>query len=479
MDTYRERKRREDAIKIELRSRTKSLDDSKRQAEGMKREAEKKLKAVQNTRNNATHCVVHLDERAIQLQDQITCDRSIVDQGSIQQSTAIRALADEIELRKREVKVTEEHIVFSSQSARELETKLNKERERLEMLKHRLGARKEVMDDQRVRSWSDPSIPSPDVMDPRVPVRREHPRSVESSLEPYETHSASFDKPSVLDSEQSPVSSHSREATLLDAFSKYGSSLADRSPSFSFSSDASPPREATSSYPLTHSNSTLSNHVSQNTSYPTEIFGHYRQDVIPIDPSAEGDLNVERELLPIDHCARFGAFPGLSQAEYVVTSSETEGVPERKWPPFDFDGSHKKRLNPDAKEFSLASTTAPYSTISPPDASPMYEALTSQGFHADSSSTATCNLSFLRAFAPSPAERQVLQRALGGTSNASLERLPSLGDVGTIPVSSSSTIGTPKNVPILNRALPSWLLVPQNHKVNFSPWDDEEQDQHR
>ncbi|KAF8348081.1 hypothetical protein F5887DRAFT_859958, partial [Amanita rubescens] len=142
VDTYRERKRREDVIKIELRSRTKSLDDSKRQAEGLKREAEKKLKAVQNIRGNTTHRVVHLDEKVIQLQDQIACDRGIIDQRSIQQSATIRALSDEIELRKREVKTTEEQMVFSSQSVKELESKLNKERERLEMLKHRLGARK-------------------------------------------------------------------------------------------------------------------------------------------------------------------------------------------------------------------------------------------------------------------------------------------------------------------------------------------------
>ena len=457
-------------MKIEIKSRTKSLDDSKRQAEGLKREAEKKLKTVQNSRNNASHCIARLKERVVQLQDQIVCDQSVIDQGSIQQSTAVRALADEIELKKREVKSTEEQMVFSSQSARELESKLNKERERLEMSKHRLGARKEVMDDQRVRSWSDPSIPS-DVDPVRVPVRREHPRC---SLE-YEMHSVGFDKSS--STEHSPASSHSQEATLPDAFSKYVPSLADRSSSFS---DTNAPREVTCS-----SNSIFSDHVSQNTSYPTEIFGHYRQDTIPIDPSAEDGLNVERELLPIDHCAQVGAFPGLSpvvwnaQPQSLVTILDTEGVAEHNWPPFDFNGSPKKRLNPDAKEFSLASTTSSYSTISPSDASPMYEALTSHGFRADSASTATYNPSFLRAFAPSPAERQVLQRALGGTSNASLERLPSLGDVGTIPVSSSSTIGTPKNVPILNRTLPSWLLVPHNHKVNFSPWDDEEQDLRR
>jgi len=459
VDTCRERKRREDVMKIELRSRTKSLDDSKRQAEGLKREVEKKLKAVQNIRSNTTHRVAHLDEKVIQLQDQIACDRGIIDQRSIQQSATIRALSDEIELRKREVKTTEEQMVFSSQSVRELESKLNKERERLEMLRHRLGARKEVMDDQRVRSWSDPSIPSSNILDPvhAVSVRREHLGSLESS-DLREARSAGIDKSSIVESEQSPTSSHSQETTLLDAFSKYVSYLADRSPSFSFPSDTNPPCEMARSY----------------------IPAHYGQNTITINPPAEDELNVEREF----RHSQVGTFPNLSQVdwdaqpEYAGTSLDSEGIIEHSWPPFDIDGSPKKRLNPDAKEFSLASTTTPYSAISPPGVSPMYETLNSHGFRTDECSTATYNPSFLRAFAPSPAERQVLQRALGGASNTSLERLPSLGDVGTIPISSSS-IGTPKDLPILNRPLPSWLLVPQHHKVNFSPWDDEEQDQHR
>lgn len=478
VDTYRERKRREDIVKIELRSRTKSLDDSKRQAEGLKREAEKKLKAIQNIRSNTTHRMAHLDEKVFQLQDQIACDRGVIDQRSIQQSGTIRALSDEIELRKREVKTTEEQMVFSSQNVRELESRLNNERERLEMLKHRLGARKEVVDDQRVRSWSDPSIPSSNILDPvhAVSVQREHLGSLESS----DLRSAGIDKSSILESEQSPASSHSQETTLLDSLPEYVSYLADRSPSFSFPSDTNLPRAVARSYPLTHPSSAPSDHVSQNTSYPTDISAHYGQNTITINPPAEDEFNVEREF----RCSRVGTFPNLSQVdwdaqpEYAGTSPDSECNIEHGWPPFDIDGSPKKRLNPDAKEFSLASATTPYSTIPPPGVSPMYETLNSHGFRTDECSPATYNPSFLRAFAPSPAERQVLQRALGGASNTSLERLPSLGDVGTIPISSSS-IGTPKDLPILNRALPSWLLVPQNHKVNFSPWDDEDQDQRR
>jgi len=84
----------------------------------------------------------------------------------------------------------------------------------------------------------------------------------------------------------------------------------------------------------------------------------------------------------------------------------------------------------------------------------------------------------LRAFAPSPAERQALHRALGGSTNRSFERLPSLSDVGSIPSSpaqiedhSHSERGHMSSV------LPSWvqsLSLPLHRKSNFCPWDDED-----
>jgi hypothetical protein len=105
-----------------------------------------------------------------------------------------------------------------------------------------------------------------------------------------------------------------------------------------------------------------------------------------------------------------------------------------------------------------------------------YDALNPNGLGSTTSSSTSHSL--LRAFAPSPAEREALQRALGGSTNASLERLPSLSDVGSIPASPTSAhalVPPQHSGRDLGSLLPAWLQsLPRTRKVNFSPWDDEE-----
>jgi hypothetical protein len=96
----------------------------------------------------------------------------------------------------------------------------------------------------------------------------------------------------------------------------------------------------------------------------------------------------------------------------------------------------------------------------------------------------------MRAFAPSPAEREALHRALGGPKNTSLERLPSLSEVGnlhTSPVLShpaaqsaapDNSLGLPwLDVNPVSGAGRNWLRepgvsIPQPGKIKFSPWGD-------
>ena len=490
VDAYRDRRRREDAMKVEFRSRTKSLDDSKRQAESSKREAEKKLKVAQNIQSNATHCITFLDERIIQLQEQMASDQNVVIQRSIQQSSSLCALADEIELKKHDVRSTEERMALSSQRVRNMESTLNHERERLKMLRHRLAARKEIVQQsvgaQNVRSDPGTSISSLDMADFTHPMPEGGELiGWESCASQHEMHLTKLGKPSfvLVDSKRSSVLSH-QEAMFADALSGCVSYLGDRSPSLL--SDTSGPRDViASSYPLVHSKHvSSSDHTSQNVPCMAESFVGRREDTIPNDlPDDDDDaLSVESELPPMDGCPPAKLLPRLLQASWVPQLDRDyveSGVMKSDWLPFDFNENSRKRLNPDAKEFSLGSRSASYSTSSRLETSSLYDTLDPHGLctNAAASSAATSNPSLLRAFAPSPAERQVLQRALGATSNASLELLPSLGDVGTIPIT-PLTIGTSTEVSTLNRALPSWLLTPQNRKVNFSPWDDEEQEQH-
>jgi len=95
----------------------------------------------------------------------------------------------------------------------------------------------------------------------------------------------------------------------------------------------------------------------------------------------------------------------------------------------------------------------------------------------------------MRAFAPSPAEREALQRALGGPKNTSLDRLPSLSEVGNLPASpvlshvpaqsaqSDNSFGLPWFDVSVSGAGRNWLRepsvsIPQPGKIKFSPWGD-------
>ena len=169
------------------------------------------------------------------------------------------------------------------------------------------------------------------------------------------------------------------------------------------------------------------------------------------------------------------------------------------------DGTEQRKgLNPDAKVFNfshkplLAVPLAPLDSLNPSASSLQVSAAANgDGTGGATSSAASGSTSgflsglAMRAFAPSPEEREALQRALGGSTNGSLERLPSLSEVGNMPTSPVPTheqthsAAVPGNV----LGLPwfdvnpgvgtrrSWLKdlgvsVPRPGKIRFSPWGD-------
>jgi hypothetical protein len=162
----------------------------------------------------------------------------------------------------------------------------------------------------------------------------------------------------------------------------------------------------------------------------------------------------------------------------------------RRWLPTLPKDKSKKGLNPDAKEFSLApvpptmsKTTTTMGRGATHHSLPSFDNLNPTGIGGNSmSSSSTSESLFLRAFAPSPAEREALQRALGG-ANTSFERLPSLSGVGSIPSSPSHIHALPMPMPTAapnahganKLQLPSWFpAFPRGRKTQFSPWGDEE-----
>ncbi|EIN11630.1 hypothetical protein PUNSTDRAFT_124894 [Punctularia strigosozonata HHB-11173 SS5] len=169
----------------------------------------------------------------------------------------------------------------------------------------------------------------------------------------------------------------------------------------------------------------------------------------------------------------------------------------------------KRGLNPDAKVFSLARKKAPTIPLPGPHPATSGSALGSlhnasasldtfdrlnPSIHASTGTPADAGHSLwstisMRAFAPSPAEREALQRALGGSTNTSLDRLPTLSDVpGSLPATPPHVhaVAFPGPGPALDLGAFGLSTQPQrsswlsnfgfmgSRKPKFSPWDDEE-----
>ena len=165
------------------------------------------------------------------------------------------------------------------------------------------------------------------------------------------------------------------------------------------------------------------------------------------------------------------------------------------------DGTESRRgLNPDAKVFSFSAkpllgvpATPVFNCLNAPTSdSPVSGAVSSGSGDSPNGAATPGFLSGLamRAFVPSPAEREALQRALGGSSNTSFERLPSLSEVGSMPT--SPALNHVPAHPVASRNPPStpwfdiglgpgagrnWLRelgasMPRPGNIKFSPWGD-------
>ena len=213
-------------------------------------------------------------------------------------------------------------------------------------------------------------------------------------------------------------------------------------------------------------------------------------------------------------------WPSRTSSELITSPINVVPPPEARtrwwWPGADkerrstTDGNEQRKgLNPDAKVFNFSRKPlfgvpplAPLDSLNP-SASSLQVSAAANGIDDGTGATTTAaggsTSGFLsglamRAFAPSPEEREALQRALGGSTNGSLERLPSLSEVGNMPTSPVPTheqthaaaAGHSLGLPWFD-ANPgattgrSWLRdlgvsVPRPGKIRFSPWGDSEGD---
>lgn len=549
VDAYRERRRQEDASRLELKSRTKTLEDSKRHAESHKRDAEKRLKAAQNARDGCIQRIDHFNSEIARLEQRSLDDEAVMQQSKLDTAKTEQEISETLELKKREIKVAEDVITTLNARAKELEESLANEKERLRQARERAEIRKQD------RSFYPAHVAHPD------PIAWSSMAlgSSETSRSEFSDGLPHRDIDLGIRSESRDISrSPTRPAHI--SLSNFGSNTCDaghpprRSKGYAiFNDDIASlqaqhttnfsPFEDTDSLPQTHgitpspiSTSSLiptglmdnsseslarsfqsesdayldkdwrgvpavqSQHFDQSgvmTASPLSTTGPSFNDydyseVRRIEPLRRHPMNMHRAaIMPSPH--RTHSDPMVNALEDEFTNGDRIGPPRRWFSTSSKEKPQKKGLNPDAKVFRLSKTppdirpTGAPPGLPPAPVSPVFDALNPNGLGSRMMATPSANTSsLLRAFAPSPEEREQLQRALGGSTNASLERLPSLSNVGSIPPSPSHVHAIANHHPHpstlhieggeARHSLASWLQsLPQIGKTNFSPWEDEEE----
>lgn len=424
LESFRERKRQEDLARTELKTRTKNLDDQKRNAEAIKRDAEKRLKAAEAARDDATERMAFLDKEISQLQQCLVDDRSSISRIKDSIPEAEQDIVLALEHKRREIKAAEDVLAALNARTRDLEDTVTAEKQRLALMREKAEhpAKQEGMQTFGYGSSHENVSPRP----AKLSLGNISNLNRLGSLPIVPSFTPFGDGPLPI---LSPTSTALIPSGLISSMETTTDTV---SRSFRSENDVILDRD-------------WQNGDGPRAAQPSPAYAPVTTSPVSTNPEVEVDpFEVRHNLLDMQ---RLTALP------QKVLSSSTEEASTRNW------FSHKKALNPDAKVFSLSRKHALSSTPS------SYDALNPNGIATSSSAS---NPSFLRAFAPSPAEREALQRALGGSTNTSLERLPSLSDVGSIPSSPSLT-------PHESSArVPSWLqTLPHVRKPNFSPWDDE------
>lgn len=500
VESYRQRKRDEDTSRAELKSRTKALEDSKRHAEGHKRDAEKRLKAAQNARDECTRRMAHFDNEVSLLQERTAHDQAATAQSKLDSAQVEQEVAEALEAKKAEIKVAEDVIAALSTRAKDLEDSLAKERERLIRVRERAEIRKQDQSfyplhivNPESSTWSpvttygsnetsDPPS-SPVVRPARLSMGATSDFSSKSSNPSLKSQGyPMFDEDLIVQPQRaakfSPFGEEEEEAIspMSTKLSPTTSLLipkglidtSSESPARSFRSE----NDVYMDKDWRGSNMSHSVNGHSALTSPTLAFKNYDAfEVYHPEAMRSESMNLQRAHMPP---------PSRQHSDPTVPSiidapgHTIDTAQRRRW--FSIKEKPKKGLNPDAKVFRfIKSPAADFGPIGPPTvAAPLsngthhnYDALNPNGLGSRMTSNVTSSL--LRAFAPSPAEREVLQRALGGSTNASLERLPSLSRV------SSLTDSRPNSLQLERGVLPSWLhSLPRIGKSNFNPWDNEE-----
>ena len=510
LDTQRERKKQDDASRSELKMRTKSLEDAKRNAESTKRESEKKLKAAESKRLSATTRIEQLDREIATLQQRMVEDGAQIVKNGIETSAQRAEMSEEVEKKKKEIKVAEEVVAALSQRARELEEKIASETQRLQKAQEEAEMRRQdrsffplhvITPDVNV--WSPISGPSYESAAMTLP------QASPVDIEPIRgqalaTSAASRPRSSSVNSTPAVITTGLDGGFNIPALISKGYSIFDKDIASATQIPLTSPHKTTFSpfaeatdaelqstralregiiSPVSSSlipssliqtlgigDNSHSHRVQQG--FEPELEQAYvKQDEgkiaevnsdsgSPVSPTSENDpfevrpRAVERHKLNMEsQRAHFPSRIPPRDAPEVTQQAQMPG--SRRW----FTKS-RNGLNPDAKAFSPPKDReispfnhpASRSVLAPAPEIRNDHAHIHKGQEKDAGSlqqkslNVTSNGGILSsfsspfftssddAFKPSPAEREVLTRALG-SKNTSLERLATIGEVGSLPAS--------------------------------------------
>ncbi|KDQ55866.1 hypothetical protein JAAARDRAFT_37296 [Jaapia argillacea MUCL 33604] len=556
LNEHRERKRQEDATRVDLRNRAKALEETKRGAEASKRDVEKKLRVAQNRKETANQRVANLDKEIANLKQRILSDQRTIQQTKDDSLATEKEMNEAMETKKREIKVAEDVISALNARAKELEERIASEQEHLREARYQAEIRKQdrafaplqpVVSEPEPASWPPVSsgLPEPKVTvtDTSGASPKQAEALVKGTSDPgHPSPNAALDRPrklSLAGIANFNISDSANQLALrAKGYSIFDDDIASLNqsqrniPSSTFSPfdpEISPSGAQHSPFTPTSSNlipsslirsleaadgsfrsdydsflegewnnsqlALYSHHSNGLTSSPTSLHGGPPDD--EHDPFEVRPPPRDRERLFADTYShmtvpvRTNSAPDAHSPEDRELG-QNEKATTRRWFTISSKEKPRKGLNPDAKAFDLVHGKPFAVTHLPPTPAPSFEfdPLTPSGLvssampvNPPSTTDSAFSTMSMRAFAPSREERQALQRILGTSSNASLERLPSLSNVGSLPPS-------PTNVPaVVNHphhkapfmgdfsGMPfrSWFHAwPSVRKPKFSPWDDEE-----
>ncbi|OBZ70694.1 hypothetical protein A0H81_09118 [Grifola frondosa] len=595
LDAHRERKRGEDASRAELKTRTKTLEDSKRSAEGSKRDAEKRLKAAESARDSASQRVERLDKEIGEMRSRMEGDKETCVKCKEEGDVMERETHDELERKKKEIKVAEDVVAALNVRAKELEEKIIQEEERLRRAREQAEIKKQdrsfyplhvvnpINEDNTPIPWSPITPYANQTQDPRTHIITDYSDRMEAFTSTLQVpHSGSLSSGS-NDRRDLSISPRTRNGSLTGLSSDgdpvhtpprqrdmnvhkqvimrpRGCAVFDGNPTTANSSAPAhitrfaPFSDSPTEGPVDGSGGILSPTTASliPTSLIHSLDGVAGMDGLSRSFQSEDDTVLARDWrktfptpLPVEGPAAFSSSPTsltcpsfdaidkedpfevrpppprhristdtmdlqramlpgepaapLRSKSYEDESDDKAATAHRRWFSAASTQEHKEKrgLNPEAKVFRLTKTPVP--TIVVPQSSPFESLMPHPGNMSSNRSVPPgfapppCEPDSLfssismRAFAPSPAEREALQRVLGGSTNTSLERLPTLSEVSiasmppspshvhTIaahgsPASSAAEVG---GRTLLPPGL-SWLQsLPRMRKLKFSPWDDE------